>query len=66
LIIPKVRNSQLFVQSGKKAFVYGGANQEGPLNDTFELDLETKEFKNVKVADTNKAPYFEMGTCHIY
>ena len=53
LIIPKVRNSQLFVQSGNKAFVYGGANQEGPLNDAFELDLETLEFKNVPVADAN-------------
>ena len=66
LIIPKKRNSHLFVQNGNKAYLYGGANEEGPLNDAFELDLEKKEFKNVKIADLNLAPFFEMGTSHIF
>ena len=46
--------------------MYGGANEEGPLNDAFELDLETKLFRNLKPADPNLAPYFEMHTSHIY
>jgi hypothetical protein len=37
---PKKRNSHSFVQSDSKGFVYGGANDEGPLNDCLELDLE--------------------------
>jgi hypothetical protein len=39
MVVPKPRNSHSFVQSGGKAVVYGGANEEGPLNDAFELDL---------------------------
>lgn len=66
LIIPKPRNSHSFVQNGDKAYVYGGANTEGPLNDCFELDLKQYTFSNVKIADLNLAPYFEMGTSHLY
>lgn len=66
LIVPKPRNSHSFVQHGTKAYVYGGANEDGPLNDAFELDLESKEFKNLKPKDPNLAPFFEMHTSHIY
>ena len=63
MVIPKPRNSHSFVQNGGKAIIYGGANEEGPLNDAFELDLEKLEFKNVKLEN---APFFEMHTSHIY
>ena len=49
MIIPKPRNSHSFVQNGGKAIVYGGANEEGPLNDAFELDLQKLEFSNIKI-----------------
>ena len=49
LIIPKRRNSSCFVQVGSKAYIYGGANDEGPLNDAFVLDMETSKFKKVMI-----------------
>jgi hypothetical protein len=49
---------------GSKAYVYGGANHDGPLNDCFELDLNTFLFSRIAV-DPN-SPYFEMHTSHIY
>lgn len=51
LVIPKPRNSHSFTQNGSKVYIYGGAHEEGPLNDAFELDLETKEFKQIKPKD---------------
>ena len=63
VIIPKPRNSHSFIQSGNKAYIYGGANEEGPLNDAFELDLEYMTFKKLKVDDN--APFFEMHTSHL-
>ena len=66
LIIPKPRNSHSFVKYGNVAFVYGGANNEGLLNDAFKLDLLKHTFSNIQIVDLNLAPYFEMGTSHIY
>lgn len=66
LIIPKPRNSHSLVQNGKKAYIYGGANTNGPLNDAFELDLEKCIFSNIKIDDVSKAPFFEMHTSHLY
>ena len=43
LVIPKRRNSHCFVQQGSKVYIYGGANDQGPLNDAFILDLETSK-----------------------
>ena len=63
---PKKRNSQSSVQVGSKAYIYGGANDEGPLNDALELDLETMKFKYLKIANPTEAPYFEMHTAHVY
>lgn len=40
-VVPKERNSHSFVANGKTAYIFGGANNEGPLNDAFELDLES-------------------------
>ena len=66
LIVPKRRNSHCFVKSGSKVYVYGGANEEGPLNDAFVLDMQTSKFKRVTIAEPNNAPYFEMHTAHLY
>ena len=47
VIVPKPRNSHSFIQSGQKAYIFGGANEEGPLNDAFELDLESCTFSRI-------------------
>lgn len=65
-IIPAKRNSHTFVQNEKVAYIYGGANEDGPLNDAFSLDLETLKFSKIKIEDVNMAPYFEMHTSHLY
>lgn len=36
------------------------------MNDALELNLETLEFKNIKIQNQNEAPFFEMHTSHIY
>ena len=46
--------------------MYGGANEDGPLNDAFELDLETRAFSRIQVKDMDKCPFFEMHTAHLY
>ena len=62
--MPKPRNSHSMSQRGQKAYVYGGANEEGPLNDCLELDLQTLEFKRLKIDENS--PFFEMHTSHLY
>ena len=66
VIVPKPRNSHGFIQSGDKAFIFGGANEEGPLNDAYELDLDSCKFKKIKLEDPAMTPYFEMHTAHLY
>lgn len=65
-VVPKPRNSHTMSQSGGKAYVYGGANEDGPLNDAFEVDLETHAFTRIQVKDINTCPFFEMHTAHVY
>ena len=65
-VVPKPRNSHSFTQNGSKAYVFGGANEEGPLNDAFEFDLESKKFTRIKLDDPNQTPFFEMHTSHLY
>lgn len=65
-IVPKPRNSHSFLQNGKIAYIYGGANNEGPLNDAFKLDLENYEFSRIEIANPNETPFFEMHTSHLY
>lgn len=64
-ILPKERNSHSFVQNGKTAYIFGGANNEGPLNDAFELDLESMKFKRIAIT-TPDTPFFEMHSSHLY
>ena len=43
-IAPPVRNSHSLTKGpadSGKAYLFGGANSEGPLKDLYELDLET-------------------------
>lgn len=67
-IAPAPRNSHTMVSDGKEfAYVFGGANQEGPRCDIFKLDLETLRFSNIKIKDeTKKFPSLEMHTSHLY
>jgi hypothetical protein len=46
---PSKRNSHSFAQVGSKGYIYGGANDEGPLNDVLLLDLEELEFRSIKL-----------------
>ena len=51
LVIPEPRNSHGFIQKESKAYIFGGANEEGPRNDAYELNLENLEFRRIKLAD---------------
>lgn len=64
--MPKPRNSHSFVSNGKTAYIFGGANNEGPLNDAFSMDLETCQFKRIQVKDPSMTPFFEMHSSHLY
>ena len=49
--------------------MFGGAdNENGPKRDLYKLDLNTLEFKVIKleVPETVKFPYLEMHTAHVY
>ena len=65
-VVPKERNSHSFLGNGKTAYIFGGANNEGPLNDCFSLDLESYKFNRVKVANESTCPFFEMHSSHLY
>ena len=51
MIIPKPRNSHGMCQVGDIAYVYGGANEEGPLNDSFSLNLKTGKFQRLAIKE---------------
>lgn len=44
-VVPQPRNSHSTAQNEKFAYIYGGANEEGPLNDCFAFDLTEFGFK---------------------
>ncbi len=44
-----------------------GANDEGPLKDIYEVNLETFEFSKMVLDETEMLfPATEMHTCHVY
>lgn len=43
--VPPKRNSHTMVASPHSAYIFGGANSDGPLNDLWRFDFETKKFK---------------------
>jgi len=68
-IAPAPRNSHTMVSDGQgSAYMFGGANEEGPRRDLFKLDLDTMRFSNIKIQDESKikVPYLEMHTSHMY
>ena len=51
----------------KKILIFGGANEEGPLKDLYELSMDSKEFVKVKLDQSETIlPMIEMHTAHIY
>jgi N-acetylneuraminic acid mutarotase len=68
-IAPIPRNSHVLAPDGEgAAYMFGGANQEGPRRDLMKLDLDTLRFSNIKVQETEKVklPSLEMHTAHVY
>ena len=50
-----------------KILIFGGANEEGPLKDLYELSIDSKEFVKVKLDQSETIlPMIEMHTAHIY
>lgn len=66
-VVPPRRNSHTIVAKDDKAYIFGGANNDGPRKDLFMLDLNTYKFKSVSL-DEKEAPLpmLEMHTAHIY
>ena len=49
-VVPPIRNSHSMTKlNDKKILIFGGANEEGPLKDLYELDVDSKEFVKVKL-----------------
>jgi len=64
---PKERNSHSFVRDSKnkKIYLFGGANNDGPLNDLYEFDEET--FSWTYISTTGICPpVLEMHTGHLW
>lgn len=69
-IIPPIRNSHTFTkgpEGSNKAYIFGGANSDGPLKDLYELNMETLEFTKMALDETEmNLPMIEMHTAHLY
>ena len=68
-IAPIPRNSHTLTPAGAgAAYMFGGANEEGPRRDLMKLDLETLRFSHIKLVETEKVklPSLEMHTAHVY
>ena len=65
--LPKIRNSHTMCASSKAAYIFGGANCDGPMGDLHEFNFETEKFRRVKL-DTSEVqlPAIEMHTSHIW
>lgn len=62
---PAVRNSHTMISTKDKAFIFGGANENGPLNDLWEFDFESQKYKRVKLSGV-EMPSIEMHSSHLY
>lgn len=60
-----MRNSHSLTLSrdGNSAYLFGGANKDGPLDDLWRLDLETLVFTEIKLSGI-ALPKVEMHTAH--
>lgn len=68
VIIPKPRNSHTLTKlNEEKAYLFGGADQDGPMKDLHELDLTQMKFRRVQLDESEVVlPRVEMHTAHIY
>ena len=68
-ITPPARNSHTLTKSTadpSKAYLFGGANQDGPLKDLYELDLDSLAFTKIALDETEmNLPMMEMHSAHI-
>ena len=62
------RNSHTLTKlDDSRAFLFGGANEDGPLKDLYELDLQKMEFKKIALDESEQAmPMLEMHSALIY
>ena len=63
--IPVKRNSHSMVATNKSAYIFGGANVDGPLHDLWSFDFEKKQFKKINLTGL-QIPAVEMHSSHIY
>jgi hypothetical protein len=63
--VPAKRNSHTMVSTQRAAYIFGGANENGPLNDLYEFEFETRSFKKIGLKGI-LMPAVEMHTAHIY
>lgn len=71
-VVPAVRNSHTLTKgtsesTSSKAYLFGGANTDGPLKDLYELDMETLVFKKMLLDESEmNMPMVEMHSAHMY
>ena len=53
------------VATKRAAYIFGGANEDGPLNDLWEFEFSTRKFKKIGLKGV-LMPAIEMHTAHIY
>ncbi len=68
-VIPPARNSHTLTKStsdASKAYLFGGANQDGPLKDLYELNLNTLVFTKIVLDESDMSlPMLEMHSAHM-
>lgn len=63
---PPKRNSHTLVQIEDTAYMFGGANSDGPLKDLYKWELKSLKFKALKYDDSeSKLPLLEMHTAEL-
>lgn len=62
---PAPRNSHSMTVVKGKAYIFGGANHDGPLADLWEFDMQNQSFKKVALSGV-PLPAIEMHTAHCY
>lgn len=53
------------VATETSAYIFGGANHDGPLNDLWEFNFESRKFKKMALKGVD-IPAIEMHTAHLY
>lgn len=53
------------VSNKRAAYIFGGANEDGPLNDLYEFEFASRTFRKIGLKGV-VMPAIEMHTSHIY